>query len=291
MSIKISKKSKDLIFEFFEKGNQRVFRHSDFRNLLAKYRSEWFLSSAITIKDFIQFLLKNKQLISSEFKFNSRKEILFTWGEVSIFELAPRLKANSYLSHYSAMYLHEITEQIPKTIYLNQEQPKKSSKDVALEQTNIDRAFKNKVRVSHTIANFQNHNICILNGMNTGNLGVINVVGASNQQIPVTNIERTLIDITVRPVYAGGVFEVLKAYKLAAPKISVNRMVAYLDKINYKYPYHQAIGFYLERTGEYRESLIELLDRFEIKYDFYLIHNMNAISYSKRWRLFYPEGF
>ena len=61
-----------------------------------------------------------------------------------------------------------------------------------------------------------------------------------------TNLERTLIDAAVRPVYAGGVFEVRKAYQLAKEKVSVNRLAALLQKLNYIYPYHQAIGFYLE---------------------------------------------
>ena len=59
-----------------------------------------------------------------------------------------------------------------------------------------------------------------------------------------TNLERTLIDATVRPVYAGGVFEVRKAYELAKEKVSVNRLAALLQKLDYTYPYHQAIGFY-----------------------------------------------
>jgi hypothetical protein len=33
--------------------------------------------------------------------------------------------------------------------------------------------------------------------------------------IPVTNLERTLIDITVRPDYAGGVQNVLDAFRIA----------------------------------------------------------------------------
>ena len=49
----------------------------------------------------------------------------------------------------------------------------------------------------------------------TNALGVIEIQGSEDETLKVTGIERTLIDIAVRPVYAGGVFEVLKAYKLA----------------------------------------------------------------------------
>jgi predicted transcriptional regulator of viral defense system len=109
-------------------------------------------------------------------------------------------------------------------------------------------------------------------------------------RIRVTDVERTLIDVTVRPVYAGGPFEVLKAYKVARPKVSVNKLAATLKKLDYIYPYHQAIGFYLERAGVYTESSIALLRKFDFKYDFYLTHQIKEKAYSERWRLYFPKG-
>ncbi len=96
-----------------------------------------------------------------------------------------------------------------------------------------------------------------------------------------TNLERTLIDATVRPVYAGGVFEVRKAYELAKEKVSVNRLAALLQKLDYIYPYHQAIGFYLERAG-YKVGLVSLLRRFPMEFDFYLAHDMGQTEYVQR---------
>ena len=86
--------------------------------------------------------------------------------------------------------------------------------------------------------------------MGTNNLGVIFFKDREGGSIPTTNIERTLIDIAVRPVYSGGVFEVLKAYKMAKDKVSINKLAAYLKKIGYVYPYHQVVGFYLEKSGD-----------------------------------------
>jgi hypothetical protein len=95
----------------------------------------------------------------------------------------------------------------------------------------------------------------------------------------------------VRPFYAGGVFEVLKAFRLAHGKVSINKLTATLKKLNYKYPYHQAIGFYLEKAGVYKKPVINLLRKFPIKYDFYLSYGMKDKDYSNKWRLFYPKGF
>jgi predicted transcriptional regulator of viral defense system len=103
-------------------------------------------------------------------------------------------------------------------------------------------------------------------------------------------LERTLIDITVRPVYAGGVFEVAKAFELAKDKLSVNALTAMLKKLKYTYPYHQAIGFYLERAG-YKSSLTDLLRKIPMKFDFYLTHQKGETDFVKDWRLHIPKGF
>ena len=84
----------------------------------------------------------------------------------------------------------------------------------------------------------------------------------------------------------------LEAYKRAAEKkVSINKLVAMLRKMNHIYPYHQAIGFYLQHSGAYSKSQIALLKRFEIEYDFYLTYNMKDKEYSKEWKLYYPKNF
>jgi predicted transcriptional regulator of viral defense system len=70
------------------------------------------------------------------------------------------------------------------------------------------------MRISQNVAGYKKYKICILNGMYTDRLGVIEVLH-NGAKISVTDIERTLIDIVVRPGYSGGVSEVLSAYNLA----------------------------------------------------------------------------
>jgi len=117
------------------------------------------------------------------------------------------------------------------------------------------------------------------------------MVTSENEKLMVTDVERTLIDIVVRPSYSGGIKEVLEAYRKAVGKVSINKLSAMLQKLNYTYPYHQAIGFYLQRAGVYRESQISLLKKFKFEYNFYIANQIKEPEYSKEWRLYYPKGF
>ncbi|MGC9196970.1 MAG: type IV toxin-antitoxin system AbiEi family antitoxin domain-containing protein [Syntrophobacteraceae bacterium] len=280
------------IVKCFETQPTHLFKRSGIEAILRANRASWRLAQATTVNRFLNFLEEKTKLKAVKISFPSRTETRYLWGEkTSVYQLALSLQEGSYLTHYTAMYLHGLTEQIPKTIYVNFEQQAKDRPKSKLEQKSIDWAFKQKPRTTNRIASYEDQRICVLNGMHTGRLGVVETEDDFGEKIWTTNIERTLIDIAVRPFYAGGVFEVLKAYRAAAGKVSVNRIVAMLKKLDYVYPYHQAIGFYLERSGAYKETSIRLLEKLGAKYDFYLTYQMKDMDYAQKWRLFFPKDF
>jgi predicted transcriptional regulator of viral defense system len=278
------------IVRLFGEQPQKIFDRSEIQRILDKNRVFWRLAKSMSYSDFVNYLVSKTKLKKQVFNFSYRPIIRYVWGDVPLYELLLNLKSNSYFTHYTAVYFHDLSEQTPKTIYINVEQESKPRPKVALVQEKIDAAFKRRTRLSNNVAEYQDRSIRMLNGMHTGNLGVIEMSGPDGEPLHLTNVERTLIDITVRPEYAGGVHEVLKAYRIAKDKFSVNKLVATLKKINYVYPYHQAIGFYLEKAGVYNKSQLDLVRSFEMKYDFYLMHEMKDYEYSRQWRLYCPKG-
>jgi hypothetical protein len=280
------------IVECFEGLEKHVFGRRELAGIVDRNRSFWRLAKSTTVAQFIEFMVAKTQLQEIRLEFPSRGITRYTWGEVSLFEVALSLKPDSYLSHYSSVYFHGLTEQIPKTIYVNSEQPPKAGRPAHLAQHAIDLAFSRSPRRSSNCGIYGDRRVCALNGMYTGRLGVVQMEGPRLERLTVTDIERTLIDIAVRPFYSGGISEVLKAYRLAAEKVSVNKLSAMLQKMGFVYPYHQAIGFYLKRAGVYKPSLVDLLRRFPMDFDFYLTYEMGEdLAYSKEWRLFFPKGF
>lgn len=282
--------AKPRIEAFFETSSRKILKPGDLRNLFEENRSRWNLPKGISANGFATFLVDEGIIARVDIDLPYRKEVRFLRGPLSPYAVALSLRPQSYLSHYTAVYLHHLTQQVPKTIYVNSEQPPKRGGSRALEQRRIDAAFRRPPRKSNNVALLGDLQVCAINGMQTGNLGVVEMEGPSGETVAVTNLERTLIDIAVRPFYAGGVFEVLEAYRKAQGRASINRLAAMLAQLNYIYPYHQAVGFYLEKAGVFSESAVGLLRKPGMAYDFYLTHQMKEVDYSPRWRLYFPKG-
>ena len=130
----------------------------------------------------------------------------------------------------------------------------------------------------------------MINGKQTGNLGVIQKQISPELIILVTDLERTLVDIVVRPAYSGGVENVIYAFQFARSKVSIQKLVEIYRALNFIYPYHQSIGFYLEKSGVYDEQEINRFLNFdEKKWNFYLDYQMQNPNYNEKWHLFYPR--
>jgi predicted transcriptional regulator of viral defense system len=107
--------------------------------------------------------------------------------------------------------------------------------------------------------------------------------------LDVTDKERTLIDVVVRPAYACGIKQVADTYAKEVDKIDVDHLLDLLRRLDYAYPYHQAIGFLLERSGR-PSSDYKKLKALGQEFDFYLDYGMERTAFNKMWRLHYPSS-
>lgn len=275
----------------------RVLKPRDVAKAFSENRAFWRLTKSTSLGGFIGFMCDKTALKEARFSFPQRDVTGYVWGDVPLLKVLLNLVDHSFYSHYTAVRIHGLTEQVPKTVFLNHEKPSSSAAptQASFAQSAIDAAFTNPPRASKNEVTVGDLRIVFLQSAYQALLGVtadeVHLGGEGALYLRYTNLERTLIDIAVRPFYAGGVFEVAKAFENAKDKgVSVNTMASMLKRMAFSYPYHQAIGYYLERA-RFKSSSLDLFRKMPIDRDFYLTHQMGKTRYVQPWRLYVPEGF
>jgi len=281
------------IVAFFDALPRRVFTLSEIAGVLSQKEREWRLPVNTTVDKFLRFLLQATPMrmvfLEPVGEISFRTVTLYVWAKASPYAVASALAPRVYLSHGTAVFLHGLTDQLPHTICVSREKSQQNNKTDSLEQAAIDDAFRKPERLSNAIFSYGNSQFVLLQGKNTGRLEV-GAIDWNQERLPVTKLERTLIDIAMRPAYSGGVYQVLEAYRRAQPEVSTGTLLATLKKLDYAYPYHQAIGFYMQRAG-YSPQQYERFRNLGLNYDFYLAHDLRDLAYDPEWRLHYPKGF
>lgn len=283
--------------KFFNRASKKSFTEKKLRQILDQFVFE---TDGLTKRslDIVKFLVRKGDLSESVIHNNNTERSIFnriySWRTSDLYTIISGINYNGYYSHYSAMSIHNLTLQLPKTIYFNYEKsnPYESPSEnklrrSELEQESIDNAFAKQQRKTSSEYIYDDLNVILVNGKFTDKLGVI-LESHHDRYFYYTDLERTLIDIAVRPDYSGGVFEVLEAYQKAKDYCDVQKMIAYLNHLNYIYPYHQVIGFYMQKANYPYDMYKHFMKG--ITHKFYLTYGMRRVNFSDDWQLFYPFG-
>lgn len=288
MNNPISTTALDRLSQQFDQNSGRVYGHAELVRILGQQRDHLGLRASST--RILEALQTNglllKELLKSEAGYPSIRR--YVWREATSFEMAVSLRARSYISHSSAVFLHGLTDHSPQTQYVNAEQSPKPAPKGRLTQASLDRAFRTSQRLSRLAFVYGHTRIVIISGKNTGRYGVHPLPVAERRFVDATDLERTLVDLVVRPAYGGGVHQVLNVFRAAIGRVSVPKIVATLDALDYVYPYHQALGFYLERAGAPADELHALRQR-PMRLNFYLAHGLKDPALDESWRIYLPK--
>jgi hypothetical protein len=275
-------KARKPIIELFIDIGPNVYRRADLQNILDNQSDEWHLGNETSLERFIKFATEILPLLQIQLSFPNRHEVRYIYGGCSVYKITQSLRTEGYFSHRTAAEIHGLLRS-GYQIFFNCEQSKRSQSSGEMTQESINRTFQNKARLTKNKAEYNEYIIWLLNGKNTDCYGVVQY----NGDLRVTNIARTLIDMAVRPGYSGGPLQILQAYRKGLEIVDGLTIANTLAQLKHIYPYHQVVGYYMEKAG-FGEEHLEPLKRIPMNFDFYVDYQIINPLYSSAWRLYYP---
>jgi predicted transcriptional regulator of viral defense system len=276
----------------FVKHFPPVFSDSYLKKRISEFDQAFIMSPRQKTK-----IKKMCKLIPIEWNLK-RETILFSFKESMDFsplQFVSALQPKIFLSHLSALYVLGLTDQSPSSIYCSTERVNKKKEPNAKVEIS-ENLLRQKMTKGYKMTNryfvYNDSKVYIIEKNPLKSFGVKEIFFAFSESeqnnILVTDYERTFIDSVVNPNYSGGLFNVLKSFDNAI--LDISKLYDYYQLNNFTYPYWQSIGFILDRlnrpdAGEKWEK--KFLNHKKI--DFYLSKNyrLDWVK-SKKWKIFYP---
>jgi len=290
------------IKQFFEDANFNGICAFDEKNIYEFLDTNRSImrTKSFSLNKFIDYLLKHNFISLFEFEnnINGKKIYISKYfndksNYAKAIEVATLLIPKSYLSYFSSMYYHNLTQQLPKKIYLSIER-KSNAPHNELQQDVINKALCKDGRKPIVVLSILGYEIYLLHSKEANRVG-IKIVQLYNKDYRIATLERTLIDIVVRNDLSGGIDEVIQAYKTSFDKykkdISINKIIFILKKLDYIYPYHQVVGYLLSKSGF---DATKFKKEFEFKNDFFLARgsineDINNLDYDNEFKIYIPK--
>ena len=284
----------ELIKLYFASNTRSVFTPTEIMQLLEEKRDTWSIPRSYGRYRFQELLQERVGLTTVVLTSSKTKPIVrFVRGEPSHLELGASLFKSAYFSHSTAATINGLINlgSPQNLVYLNREQSPKPKPTGSLSQESLDRAFANSPRISglRYAATYGTSLVeyVVISGKHSNNLGTREILDPIAGPIKTADIERTLIDAVVRPQYVGDFTTVLNMFEKARTKVAVDKMLNILRKLDYVYPYHQTIGFLLQRA-QYDSRDYDKFRAIGTNFTFYFTHAMSQPHYDPYWKIYYP---
>jgi len=280
-------------FDNLKESGVFIFSLGELAAILDDIKKKITLPHSMTVRLFSALLEPyGLTIIKAPYKQYPIVRYLWKWNESSrdiyaYYKFTQSAFPDAHFSHFSALFLHGLTEQVPKQLFIRTDLDRSSDHSSALTQDGIHKAFARPARPTTFRFTIDDVEVIRLWCKKSPSTSVMKLRIPSSS-FTVTTVERTLLDCMIRPGYAGGCSTVLDAFRSAQDTVTVTSLLRYLHDLNLLYPYHQVLGWYLDRSGFDPRQVAEL-DKLEKAFDFYADYALNNPIFDKRWRVYYPQ--
>lgn len=148
------------------------------------------------------------------------------------FEIAMVIVKPAMISHYSAFYHHELTEQVPRDIFIT-----------TINETATPQKGKQGKKAGFELAGVNYQIIQLKKEKFFGGSKAWRGEGS----FEVTDLERTLLDGLAQPQYCGGLAEVISGFEEKLAVINLERIISYALRLDIAVA--RRLGWVLEQLG------------------------------------------
>lgn len=250
--------SANLISSLYEKG-KTIFTISDVEDITG-LKSNWAaeLTSELIKRNIIARIRRGKYIIVPQ---ELGKDVNYIGNRY----VAAREIVNSplyYISHYSAMDLHNMLTQPVTKVFI----------------TTPKQEYKKRRTVGNTTFEFIYTKTKYI-------WGIKNFWVTNSEHVRVSDIERTIIDCLYRPKYCGGVSEIVKGLWIQKENMDFDKLLTYALKFN-KILVIKRLGYILESLNL---ADINYLDRLREKINnkYYVLDPLLSTekTYKNSWKI------
>lgn len=149
------------------------------------------------------------------------------------YEFATRIVSPSAISHFTAFHVHELTDQLPLIIYVT------IPTGVSYPRGNGGELFS-RAGVRYRFVQVKKDHF----------FGIDHIWRGS-AKIPITDLEKTLLDGLAKPQYCGGMREVIHAFTVRS--FDIEKIVDYVLRLDVSIA--KRLGWVLEKTGHQGAAL------------------------------------
>ena len=222
------------------------------------------------------------------------KLLTFNLNKIQIIDILAAFYPRYYLSHFSALYLHELTDHRPEEYFLSKEITGRTpcySQEKIPER--IRQNFLKSPRKTSKYLTYKKTKITLLDKQDLGKIGIQNkslkIDKKRKVNISFTSLERTLVDSIISPHYSGGIKTVIIAF--AKARINIDKLYKIYKAYSPFYPYWQSIGFLFHKLNKTFACKKWSQYFSSPKTTFYLDKNFNENwAYDSDWKIYYPKG-
>lgn len=201
---------------------------------------------------------------------------------------------SGHFCHYTAAAYHGLTNQVPNRVYIRKlDVGANRSRPDRLNDLQIRTQFLKPHRRSGETVELAASTIVFVAGKLNDDVGVVSIP-ATHSEFPegsrITDLERCLIDAVVAPHYNGGVTTLPGLFEEAADQVNLKTLTEHYRELDFLYPYHQTIGFFLDHSGQ-KNAATRWRETFPPINRFFADKNAKSSwDYDSKWQVQYPRG-